>query len=227
MEAAIDRDTAAIIVEPIQGEGGVNVPPAGYLKGLREIADRHDILLIFDEIQTGIGRTGKMFGANHEDVTPDILLLGKCLGGGFPVGAIVITEDVAATIEKGDHGGTFAGNPIACTAVVAVIRELLAHRILEHCQKAGDVVTNSLREIQHTTSDRIVDIRGCGLLIGCELSSDELASALSKQCLEQGVIVNVVHGKVLRVFPALNVDFSLLEKGMQTIANIMGSSLLS
>ncbi len=224
MEAAIDEETAAIVVEPIQGEGGVNVPPAGYLKGLREIADRHDILLIFDEIQTGIGRTGKMFGANHEGVTPDILLLGKCLGGGFPVGAVVITEDVAATIEKGDHGGTFAGNPIACAAVVSVIRELLAHRILEHCQKAGDIVINSLREIQHTTSDRIVDIRGCGLLIGCELSSDGLASAISKRCLEQGVIVNVVHGKVLRIFPALNVDFSLLEKGMQTIANIMGSS---
>lgn len=227
MEAAVDGETAAIMVEPIQGEGGVNVPPAGYLKGLREIADRHDILLIFDEIQTGIGRTGKMFGANHEGVTPDILLLGKCLGGGFPVGAVVITEDVAATIEKGDHGGTFAGNPIACAAVVSVIRELLAHRILEHCQKAGDIVINSLREIQHTTSDRIVDIRGCGLLIGCELSSDGLASAISKRCLEQGVIVNVVHGKVLRIFPALNVDISILEKGMQTIADILGSSLLS
>ena len=104
VEAAIDQQTAAIIIEPIQGEGGVNVPPDGYLRGLREIADRHDILLIFDEIQTGIGRTGAMFAANHEDVTPDILLLGKCLGGGFPVGAIVITDDIAATIEKGDHG---------------------------------------------------------------------------------------------------------------------------
>ena len=105
IEAAIDPGTAAIIVEPIQGEGGVNVPPVGYLKGLREIADRHEILLIFDEIQTGIGRTGKMFAANHEDVTPDILLLGKCLGGGFPVGAIIITDSVAATIEKGGSWG--------------------------------------------------------------------------------------------------------------------------
>lgn len=224
IEAAIDPETAAIIVEPIQGEGGVNVPSIGYLKGLREIADRHEILLIFDEIQTGIGRTGMMFAANHEDVTPDILLLGKCLGGGFPVGAIVITDSVAATIEKGDHGGTYAGNPIACSAVVAVIRELLDHRILEHCQKAGEIVTNSLREIQRTAAERIVDIRGCGLLIGCELSSNELASALSKQCLEQGVIINVVHGKVLRVFPALNVDFSLLAKGMGTLANVMVSS---
>ena len=224
VEAAIDQETAAIIVEPIQGEGGVNVPPVGYLKGLREIADRHEILLIFDEIQTGIGRTGKMFAANHEDVTPDILLLGKCLGGGFPVGAIVITDDVAATIEKGDHGGTFAGNPIACAAVVAVIRELLDHRILEHCQKAGEIVINALRAVQRTVAERIVDIRGCGLLIGCELSSETLASALAEQCLEQGVIVNVVHGKVLRIFPALNIHLPLLEKGLETLANVLVSS---
>lgn len=224
VEAAIDQETAAIIVEPIQGEGGVNVPPAGYLKGLREIADRHDILLIFDEIQTGIGRTGKMFAANHEDVTPDILLLGKCLGGGFPVGAIVITDSVAATIEKGDHGGTFAGNPIACAAVVAVIRELLDHRILEHCQKAGEIVINALRVVQRTAAERIIDVRGCGLLIGCEMSSDGLASALAEQCLEQGVIVNVVHGKVLRVFPALNIDLPLLEKGLETISSILRAS---
>ena len=224
IEAAIDEETAAIIVEPIQGEGGVNVPPVGYLKGLREIADKHEILLIFDEIQTGIGRTGKMFAANHEDVTPDILLLGKCLGGGFPVGAIVITDSVAATIEKGDHGGTFAGNPIACAAVVAVIRELLDHRILEHCQKAGEIVINALRAVQRTVAKRIVDIRGCGLLIGCELSSQELASALAKQCLEQGVIVNVVHGKVLRIFPALNIDIPLLQKGLETLADVLVSS---
>lgn len=224
IEAAIDQETGAIIIEPIQGEGGVNVPPVGYLKRIREIADRHDVLLIFDEIQTGIGRTGKMFAANHEDVMPDILLLGKCLGGGFPVGAIVITDSVAATIEKGDHGGTYAGNPLACSAVIAVLRELLDHQILEHCQKAGEIVINSLREIQQTVGERIVDIRGRGLLIGCELSSNELASVLSLQCLDQGLIINIVHGKVLRIFPALNVDFSLLAKGMKTLTNIMVSS---
>ena len=200
------------------------MPPVGYLKDLREIADRHGILLIFDEIQTGIGRTGKMFAANHEDVTPDILLLGKCLGGGFPVGAIVITDSVAATIEKGDHGGTFAGNPIACAAVVAVIRELLDHRILEHCQKAGEIVINALRAVQRTMTERIVDIRGCGLLIGCELSSEGLASTLAEQCLEQGVVVNVVHGKVLRIFPALNIDLPLLQKGLETLADVLVSS---
>ena len=227
IEAAINQETAAIIIEPIQGEGGVNVPPVGYLKSLRKIADRHDILLIFDEIQTGIGRTGKMFAANYEDVTPDILLLGKCLGGGFPVGAIVVTDNIAAMIEKGDHGGTYAGNPLACSAVVAVLRELLDYPILRHCQQAGEIVINSLRDIQNTVEERIVDIRGRGLLIGCELSSNELASALSEQCLNQGIIINVVHGKILRIFPALNVEFSLLAKGMETLANILGSSELS
>lgn len=221
VEAAIDEDTAAIIVEPIQGEGGVNIPPVGYLKDLREIADGHDILLIFDEIQTGIGRTGKMFAANHENVAPDILLLGKCLGGGFPVGAIITNDAVASTIEKGDHGGTYPGNPLACTAVVTVIRELLEHRILEHCQKAGKIVIDFLRELQQNVEGKIVDVRGRGLLIGCELSSDELASTLSKQCLEQGVIVNVIHGNILRIFPALNIDLSLLTSGLETIGRIM------
>lgn len=221
IEAAIDEDTAAIIVEPIQGEGGVNVPPAGYLKGLREIADRHNILLIFDEIQTGMGRTGKMFAANYENVTPDILILGKCIGGGFPVGAIVVNDAVASTIQKGDHGGTHSGNPLACSAVVAVIRELLENPILEHCQRAGKIVMDFLIELKRNVEGKIVDVRGRGLLIGCELSSDELASTLSKQCLEQGVIVNVIHGKVLRIFPALNVDLELLTKGLETIGEIM------
>jgi len=221
IEAAIDEDTAAIIVEPIQGEGGVHVPPDGYLEGLRKIADRHDILLIFDEIQTGIGRTGKMFAAHHENVTPDILLLGKCIGGGFPVGAIVVNDAVSSTIQKGDHGGTYSGNPLACSAVVAVIRELIENPILEHCQKAGEIVIDFLNELKQNTEGKIVDVRGRGLLIGCELSSDELASTLSKQCLEQGVIVNVIQGRILRIFPALNIDIGLLMKGLKIIGEVM------
>jgi acetylornithine/N-succinyldiaminopimelate aminotransferase len=219
--AAIDDATAAIIVEPIQGEGGVNVPPAGYLQDLREIANRHDILLIFDEIQTGMGRTGKLFAASYEGVTPDILLLGKCLGGGFPVGAILVTDDVAATIEKGDHGGTYAGNPLACAAVVAVIREFLEHPILDHCQEAGKVAMDFLRELQHTASGKITEVRGRGLLIACELATEEVASALAKRCLEHGVIVNVTHGKVLRLFPALNIDLPMLEDGLRIIGRII------
>ena len=121
MRDAVDEDTGGIIVEPVQGEGGVNVPTPGYLAALREIADEHGILLILDEIQTGIGRTGAMFACEQEGVTPDVMLLGKCLGGGFPVGAMLVTEAVSDTIQKGDHGGTYAGNPLACAAVVAVL----------------------------------------------------------------------------------------------------------
>jgi acetylornithine/succinyldiaminopimelate/putrescine aminotransferase len=215
--AAIDGATAAIIVEPIQGEGGVNVPPPGYLKALRDIASRHDVLLIFDEIQTGLGRTGAMFACMHEDVAPDIALLGKCLGGGFPVGAIMVNDAVAATIHKGDHGGTYPGNPLACAAVSTVIRTLLEEEILDHCATAGDIALDFLRALRAESGGRILDVRGRGLLIGCELPTEADASAIMQRCLEDGVIVNVTHGTVLRIFPALNIELPLLMRGLETV----------
>jgi acetylornithine/N-succinyldiaminopimelate aminotransferase len=217
IEAAIDHETAAIIVEPIQGEGGVNVPPAGYLRTLRDIADRHGLLLILDEIQTGIGRTGMMFASMYDGVVPDILLLGKCLGGGFPVGAILVNDAVASTIEKGDHGGTYPGNPLACTAVATVIRILTEQPIIDHCRSAGDIALDFLRALHREAPGTIVDVRGRGLLIGCELASEASASALARRCQEDGVIVNVTHGTVLRVFPALNIELPLLMQGLETI----------
>ena len=222
--AAIDGATAAIIIEPIQGEGGVNVPPPGYLKALRDIASQHGVLLIFDEIQTGIGRTGAMFASMHEDVAPDIMLLGKCLGGGFPVGAIMVTDAVAATIHKGDHGGTYPGNPLACAAVSAVIRILLEEDILAHCATAGDIALDFLRTLQTEAGERILDVRGRGLLIGCELRTDADASAVMQRCLEAGVIVNVTHGNVLRIFPALNIELPLLMQGLETVRHTVLSA---
>jgi acetylornithine/succinyldiaminopimelate/putrescine aminotransferase len=215
--AAIDEGTAAIIVEPIQGEGGVNVPPPGYLKELRGIASRHGVLLIFDEIQTGIGRTGAMFASMHEDVAPDIALLGKCLGGGFPVGGIMVSDAVAATIQKGDHGGTYPGSPLACAAVSTVIRILLEEKILEHCTTAGEIALDFLRALKADAGGLILDVRGRGLLIGCELLTEAAASAVMQRCLEEGVIVNVTHGSVLRIFPALNVELPLLMHGLEIV----------
>ncbi len=217
LEAAIDWNTAAIIVEPIQGEGGVRIPPAGYLKRLRAVADQYGLLLVFDEIQTGMGRTGAMFASAHEDVTPDILLLGKCLGGGFPVGAILVNDAVAATIQKSDHGGTYPGNPLACTAVSTVIRVLMEQGIIDHCRTAGGVALDFLRTLHRKAEGKIVDVRGRGLLIGCELASEACASALSQRCLEDRVIVNVTQGNVLRIFPALNIELPLLTQGLETI----------
>ena len=135
-ELAIDRDCAAFIVEPIQGEGGVNVPPPGYLAALRRFCDAVGALLIFDEVQTGIGRTGRMFALEHEGVVPDVVTLGKGLGGGFPVGAFLTSEAVAATVALGDHGTTFGGSPLACAAANAVLRVIEAEKLVERAAVA-------------------------------------------------------------------------------------------
>ena len=216
-EAAIDDDTGGVIVEPVQGEGGVNVPPDGYLTALREIADRRDVLLILDEIQTGVGRTGHMFASEREGATPDIMLLGKCLGGGFPVGAILVTEDVSSTIQKGDHGGTYAGNPLASAAVVAVLSELDDGAVLANCLAMGELASDRLAALQRDARAKIVDIRGVGLLLGCELASPELASHVAARCMAAGVLVNVPQQRILRLFPCLNIDAQALTRGLDVI----------
>ncbi|MAF10762.1 aspartate aminotransferase family protein [Candidatus Poribacteria bacterium] len=216
-EAAIGDDTGGLIVEPVQGEGGVNVPPDGYLRALREIADRRGVLLILDEIQTGIGRTGTMFACEREAVTPDIMLLGKCLGGGFPVGAILVTDGVSSTIQKGDHGGTYAGSPLASAAVVAVLSELEDGAVLANCLAMGELASDRLVALRRDAPAKIVDIRGAGLLLGCELVSPELASDVAARCLEAGVLVNVAQQRILRLFPCLNIDPRALTRGLDVI----------
>jgi acetylornithine/N-succinyldiaminopimelate aminotransferase len=214
---AIDEDTGGIIVEPVQGEGGVNVPPDGYLRALREIADEYNLMLIFDEIQTGIGRTGTMFACEHENVTPDVMLLGKCLGGGFPVGAILVTEAVSGTIQKGDHGGTYGGNPLACAAVVAVLEELADGSVLANTRAAGALATQRFESLQAELPSKVVDVRGVGLLVGCELASPGLAADVAARCLADGVLVNIAQGRVLRVFPNLNIELDALTLGLDTV----------
>jgi len=214
---AVAEDTGGIIVEPVQGEGGVNVPPPGYLTALREIADEHGLILILDEIQTGIGRTGAMFACEREGVTPDVMLLGKCLGGGFPVGALLVTEAVSNTIQKGDHGGTYAGNPLACAAVVAVLEELADGVILANARAMGTLAIQRFEALRAELPSTIVDVRGSGLLIGCELATPELAAEVAARCLADGVMVNVAQGRVLRVFPSLNIDAEALTRGLDAV----------
>lgn len=221
VEDAIDDDTGGIIVEPVQGEGGVNVPPVGYLTALREIADRRGVLLILDEIQTGIGRVGRMFACESEGVTPDIMLLGKCLGGGFPVGAILVTETVSETIQKGDHGGTYAGNPLASAAVVAVLSELEDGVVLASCRAMGEFAKARLDALWQEFPAKVVDIRGVGLLLGCELTSPKLAAEVAARCLAAGVMVNLAQGRVLRLFPCLNIDEDALAHGLDVITEAL------
>jgi len=215
--AAIDDQTAAFVVEPIQGEGGVNVAPPGYLAALRELCHAHGALLILDEIQTGIGRTGKLFACEHDGVVPDVMTLGKGLGGGFPVAAFVTTEEVASTVSLGDHGGTYAGNPLACAAVSAVLRVVTEEKLSERAAELGDRVRERLREFAAENPGVTDDVRGRGLLIGMSLTDTERAATLSLRAAEAGVMLNVTAGRVMRLFPALNVPEEDLWPALETV----------
>jgi acetylornithine/succinyldiaminopimelate/putrescine aminotransferase len=203
--AAIDTDTAAFIVEPVQGEGGVNVPREGYLRGLRERCDETGALLILDEIQTGIGRTGRMLALEWEDVVPDVLTLGKGLGGGFPVAAFLCTEAVAKTAQPGDHGGTFVGNPLASAAARAVLDVVIEEKLAERADRIGKALRRRFDAFAAEHPERATGARGRGLLQGLVLADPERAAALPARALDEGILVNVTAGNVMRLFPALNV----------------------
>jgi acetylornithine/N-succinyldiaminopimelate aminotransferase len=214
---AIDADTAAFIVEPVQGEGGVNVPPPGYLAAVRAACKEKGALFVLDEIQTGVGRTGRMFALEHENVVPDVLTLGKGLGGGFPVAAFLCTEEVAATVQAGDHGGTYIGNPVASiaadTTLAVVEREKLPARAAELGARLGERLAAFAAE----HPERAQGARGRGLLQGLVLADPERAAALPRRALERGVLTNVTAGQVLRLFPALNVPEDDLWPALETL----------
>lgn len=222
-ERAIDGDTAAFIVEPVQGEGGVNPVPDGYLRGLRELCDRKGALLILDEIQTGIGRTGKMFALEHDEVVPDVLALAKGLGGGFPIGAFLCTEAVAATVQPGDHGGTYVGNPLACAAASAVLEVVEGEKLAERASKLGARLMGRLRAFAETNPGVTRGVRGRGLLVGLVLADAEAAGTLSRRALDAGVLANVTAGNVLRLFPALNIPEEELFGAVETLLGLIAS----
>jgi acetylornithine/N-succinyldiaminopimelate aminotransferase len=218
---AVDGETAAFIVEPVQGEGGVNVPRDGYLAGLREICDANGALLILDEVQTGIGRTGHMLAAQHEGVMPDITTLGKGLGGGFPVAAFLTTEGVAATVNLGDHGTTFGGNPLACAAASSVLRVVVEERLVERAATLGAELMQRLEASAAQHPDRVDEVRGRGLLVGLVLRDAEAAAAIPSRALAQGVLINVTAGRVVRFFPALNIPEGDLWPAVDTVLSLV------
>jgi len=202
---AIDEETAAFFVEPIQGEGGVNVPRDDYLRGLRALCDAKGALLVADEVQTGIGRTGTLLAVEHEGVVPDVVTLGKGLGGGFPVGAFLVSDEVAKTVRLGDHGTTYGGNPLACAAANAVLRVVAEEKLAERAAALGSRLLDRLAAFAREHPDRAESARGRGLLCGLVLRDAERAQALPLAALERGVLVNVTAGRVVRFFPALNI----------------------
>jgi predicted acetylornithine/succinylornithine family transaminase len=202
---AVDGETAAFIVEPVQGEGGVRIPGDGYLAGLREICDAKGALLVLDEVQTGIGRTGRMLALEHEGVVPDVVTLGKGLGGGFPVAAFLTTESVAETVKLGDHGTTFGGNPMACAAANAVLRVVEEERLVERAAALGARLLERLEAFAVTHPNVVDGVRGRGLLVGLVLHDAEEASSIPSRALARGVLANVTADRVVRFFPALNI----------------------
>jgi acetylornithine/N-succinyldiaminopimelate aminotransferase len=202
LEGAVTPATCAVMLEPIQGEGGVNVPSPGYFQEVRRICDKHDLILIFDEVQVGMGRTGKMFAYEHFDIVPDIMTLAKALAGGAPIGTMLATDRYAAAFVPGTHGSTFGGNPLVCAAAIATIRVILEDGILNRCEELGEYLEGELESLQHKYPF-VKEVRGIGLMIGMAL--DIPAGDIVKKGHERGVLLNVIHEKVLRFVPPLTV----------------------
>jgi acetylornithine aminotransferase len=198
--AEINRNVVAVLVEPIQGEGGINVGGADYLRGLREICDRNEWLLMLDEVQCGLGRSGKWFVYQHAGIAPDVVPLAKGLGSGVPVGACVAGGRAAGVLKPGNHGSTFGGNPLACTAVVATIDAIREEGLLDNAVRVGKAIRDGLAaELEGIAG--VVEIRGMGLMLGVQL--DRPCGELAKSALEAGLVVNVTADSVVRLLPPL------------------------
>jgi acetylornithine aminotransferase/acetylornithine/N-succinyldiaminopimelate aminotransferase len=214
---AIDSKTCAIMLEPIQGEGGVNCPSEGYLKALREICDEKRILLILDEVQVGVGRTGKLFAYEHEDMEPDILTLAKSLAGGVPIGALLIKKGIAESFEPGDHASTFGGNPLATAAGVAALTAVLEEGMLENCQKVGSYFLNRLEGIKRKFPF-IKEVRGKGLILGIELKME--GGPVVIEMMKRGFLINCTMGNVLRFLPPLIVTKEEVDRVTEALEEV-------
>lgn len=201
LEAQMDDDVCAVLLEPIQGEGGVHVPPDEYLQQVRALCNKHDALLIFDEVQTGVARTGKWFAYMHSGVKPDVLTFAKGIGGGFPVAGFAVSERLAHVFKPGDHGGTFGGNPLACAAVYATLTTIKSEGLVDKVAEKGEYFKNELRKLQKKYPDKVTDVRGCGLMLGMEVAGE--GKPIVESCLANNVIVNCTAGNVIRIVPPL------------------------
>jgi len=220
VKKAIDPKTCAVMVEPIQGEGGVNCPSEGYLKALREICDENSLLLIFDEVQVGMGRTGKLFAYEHEGVEPDILTLAKSLAGGVPIGALLIKKGIADSFKPGDHASTFGGNPLATAAGVAALTAILEEGMLENCRKMGDYFLSELDKMKNQFPF-IKEVRGKGLILGMELKID--GSSIVKEMLKKRILINCTMGNVLRFLPPLIVTQEEVDQVVKALGEVFSN----
>jgi acetylornithine/succinyldiaminopimelate/putrescine aminotransferase len=215
---AIDDETAAIMVEPVQGEGGVNLPPDGFLKGLRDLADKHGLLLVFDEVQSGCGRTGKWFAYQHYNVTPDVMTLAKAVCGGIAGGALMAKKEIAPALRPGMHAATYGGNPIAARAGIATIEMIEQDGLLAQAKKVGEVFKRRFTALKEECPI-IDDIRVLGVMIGVELTID--GAPLVKACMDRRLLINCTHGTVIRLLPAMNLTTAQAEEACDILADVV------
>jgi predicted acetylornithine/succinylornithine family transaminase len=214
----IDRETCAILIEPVQGEGGIRIPPSGFLQGLRKLADENELLLVFDEVQSGCGRTGKWFAYQHSGVTPDIMTLAKSLCGGVAGAAMLTTSEVAPSLRPGMHAATFGGNPIAARAGIATIETIEEEGLLERASALGDQFRQKLSSLVGGHSI-VKELRVCGLMIGLELSID--GAPLVQQCLDRGLLINCTQQTVIRLLPAMTLSDEQLDEGCAILIDVL------
>lgn len=218
LEAAISPKTCGVMLEPVQGEGGVIIPDEDYLAKVRDICDRHKILMIADEVQTGIGRTGKMFAYEHSGIMPDIMTLAKALGNGFPVGAMLATEFVAKAFSPGNHASTFGGNMLAMAAVQATLKTILSDNILQNCSEMGSYFLAKLGSIK-AKHPVITDVRGRGLMIACSLAIE--GADIVSSCQKKGLLINCTGGKTLRFIPPLTIKKEEIDAAVSILDEAM------
>lgn len=215
MKRAVNRKTAMVIIEPIQGENGVITPPSGYLKELRELCDQHGALLVVDAIQTGMGRTGFWFGFEHEEIMPDLITVAKGLGGGLPLGAMIAIGSASHLLKPGEHGSTFGGNPVSCAAGLAAINEIEKKALNEKALELGEFLKSELLKIEGVT-----EVRGRGLLLGIALDKD-WAKEITNYLMAKGVLVNAPNSNTIRIAPALIVTKKDCQKFIGIFTEVM------
>ncbi|MFO0806273.1 MAG: aspartate aminotransferase family protein [Gemmataceae bacterium] len=214
----IDTETAAIMLEPIQGEGGINLPPAGFLEGLRSLCDQHGLLLIFDEVQTGMGRTGKWYAHQHWGVLPDIVTLAKALAGGVAMGGLIAKPEVAEKLKPGTHAATFGGNPLAARAALATIETIEEEGLLERAVQIGETFRERFTALK-AKCPLILDVRVKGAMIGVELAVDGAPAV--QACLEKGLLINCTHNTTIRLLPAINLADEQIDAGCDIIDSVL------
>ncbi len=219
----LDEKTAAILVEPIQGEGGINIPSPDYLAELRRLCDRRGVLLILDEVQTGMGRTGKWFAYQHGGATPDILTCAKALAGGVAMGVMIASPVVAEVLKPGMHASTFGGNPIACRAAIATIETIEQDGLLERGIAIGERFRARFEEMRADLGGLIREIRILGTMIGMDLTID--AADIVGRCLERRLLINATHGHVIRLLPALTITDEQIDEGCSILAEVLRQSV--